>query len=122
MGGSSDGVRQDGETLSQMYIRFGREDQIPEPPEVADCVAHLVEWFFELSERRQPSMGGLTALTFQDIQAWDSLLDRQVRPEEIEFILELDRAFTGSARSKPASQSTKSPPTGLFGTSKRKGS
>lgn len=99
-----------------MYERFGKGDEVPERPEVPDCAAHVLGWFYELSSRRAPSMGGVSPLQFGDIAAWQALLGVQVLPEEVRMILAMDVAFrqaANEANSKPKPKEGQ-PPKGLF--------
>lgn len=106
-------MRHDGETMAEMYRRFGKGDEVPEQPEVPDCGAHVLQWFFELSSRRQPSMGGVSPLTFSDIAAWQNMLGIEVLVEEVRMILALDVAYrkaVNDAHQKSKSKPQEGPP------------
>lgn len=111
-------MRHDGETKAEMYRRFGKESEVPEAPEAPSCAAHVLQWFFELSSRRQPSMGGVSPLTFSDIAAWRDILGIEVLPEEVQMILALDVAYrkaVNDAHQKPKDKpQDRPPPKGFF--------
>lgn len=112
-GGSSDGVRLDGETLAQMYERFGRADEVPEPPHVPECVEHVVQWFFELSARRIPAAAGIAPLLFETVEAWIRLTGTIVTSDEVGMLMAMDTAYRSAANEKPEQ---KNPATsGMFG-------
>lgn len=118
MGGASDGIRFDGETLAELHERFGKGAEVPDPPDVPDCAVHVLRWFFELSNRRQPAFSGVSPLTFGDIAAWRDLLGVLVEPEEVRMLLDIDAAFRKavdengkSSKSKPQEAP---PPKGFF--------
>lgn len=57
-------------------------------------------------------MGGVSALLYESIEAWNRLLSRQATTEEIEILLALDIAYrngVGEISKKPAA-SGKPPP------------
>lgn len=110
-------MRHDGETKADMYRRFGKGDEVPEQQEVPDCGAHILQWFFELSNRRQPSMGGVSPLTFSDIAAWRDILGIEVLPGEVQMILALDVAYrkaVNDTHQKSKSKPQECPPTKGF--------
>lgn len=86
-------MRHEGETKAEMYQRFGQGGEVPEQPEVPECGAHVLRWFFDLSGRRQPAMAGVSPLTFSDIAAWRDLLGIEVLAVEVQMILALDVAY-----------------------------
>lgn len=97
MGGASGEVRRDGETKAQMFERFGQADKVPDEPEVPDCAAHIVNWFFELSNRRGAGMAGGLPITFEAISAWSALLQTWPTEDEVRMILAMDSAFLAAA-------------------------
>lgn len=106
-------MRHDGETMAEMFMRFGKGYEVPEQPEVPECGEHVLRWFFDLSGRRQPSMGGVSPLTFSDIAAWRDLRGIEVLPEEVQMILALDVAYrkaVNEAHQKPKSKPQEGPP------------
>lgn len=115
-GGPGDALRYPGETKSEYYERFNRHSKIPDEPETPDCIAHVLEWFFELSERRQPAFSGVSPITFNDIMAWNTLTEAQATPEEIKMLLAIDRAYCKHQAREETGPNETPPPTGFFGT------
>lgn len=116
--GSEDGLRHDGETLAEMYQRFGKGDEVPDEPEVPDCASHVLAWFFDLNRRRAPGFSGVSPLQFGDIEAWQRLTGTDATPAEIRMILAIDDAYRDEAARvhKPKKEpSEEPPPKGFFG-------
>lgn len=117
-GGSDDGLRRDGETLAEFYERFGKSDEVPDEPEVPECAAHVLGWFFDLSNRRASAFSGAGPITFADIGAWRDLTGTIVEPFEVRMILDMDSAFRSAvneAHSKAAKANEEPIPNGMFG-------
>lgn len=62
-------------------------------PRFPDAVAYLHGWFCELDAGRGHDMNGPSAITYQDIEAWARLTDRQPEPHEVAALMEIDRAY-----------------------------
>lgn len=114
MGGSKTEVRREGESKAEMFTRFGQDGQIPEEPEVPECVAHVWRWFFDLSSRRSAGMSGPAAITWGEISAWRDLCGIMTRPYEIDMLLSMDNAYRKALSSKDEQDTPQSPPKGMF--------
>lgn len=57
-------------------------------PEMPDIVAHVWEWFLQLSAARQQG-----ALSYSEIKAWSELTHTPITPFELELIKALDTEF-----------------------------
>lgn len=112
MGGAGNEVRRKGETKEQLFERFGQSEKVPPEPEVPDCVAHVVGWFFDLSARRGAGFAGPMAITFQDIAAWRELMDERPTPQEVQMLLAMDTAFMAALRADDEPKDD--PPTSVF--------
>lgn len=110
MGGASTEVRRKGETKAEMFERFGMDSKVPPDPQVPDEVAHVVGWFFELSNKRGSGMSGGLPLSWTDIAAWSELLNTYPTEEEVRMILAMDSAFL-TACNKDDDDLSEEPPT-----------
>lgn len=61
-----------------------------ESPPFPESLAYLWGWFLELERVRTYGMHGPDALTYQQIDAWARLTDRQPMPYEVDALLALD--------------------------------
>jgi hypothetical protein len=61
-----------------------------EGPPFPDVLDYLWEWHVELVRTRNVGMNGAEPLTYQAIDAWARLTDRQPLPHEVEALLQLD--------------------------------
>lgn len=99
--GVDDWVRKEGETLAEMYARFGKGDEVPEAPELPEFLEYLLEWFGQLSMRRLPAMSGISPITFTDIANWKMLLNVPVTECEVRVLLAMDDAYrTGAVENR----------------------
>lgn len=72
-------------------VRNGRKPQsVLDGPALPREVAYLWEWFGELECTRSANEVGLMPITYSEILAWSKLMDRNVRPHEVEALLMLD--------------------------------
>lgn len=79
------------ETRNEYLVRFGQHP-VPEPDYPA-VVSHVMQWFWELSSRRQYGASGPCPLTFTEIKAWLELTGTLIDPREVKMLLELDSAW-----------------------------
>ena len=79
------------ETRNEYHMRFGRPVE-PDPVYPA-VVSHVLEWFWELSAKRQYGAGGPSPLSFSDLKAWTGLTGTYVDPLEMKMILAMDSAW-----------------------------
>lgn len=100
-----------------MYERFGKQAEVPDEPEVPDCVSHVLEWFFDLSKRRTPGFSGVSPMTPSDIAAWRDLCGVLIEPFEVRMILDMDDAYRSVAneRKQKSKPTEEPPPKGFFG-------
>lgn len=99
---SSDGTTQ--RAHWEASARRGNPDALArlEGPRFPDALAYLHEWFVELSAARGEGVHGPAAITYQDIDAWARLMDRQPEPHEVAALTELDRAYRNGWRADTA--------------------
>jgi hypothetical protein len=62
-------------------------------PDIPAAVAHLWDWFCELSGARTGSSGGPNPIQFSEIEAWARLTGRALAPRDVQAIALLDQAF-----------------------------
>ena len=67
--------------------------QLEESLDIPFYIAHVWEWFWQISRGRSSGMSGANALTRQDIKAWKDLLEIQIRPVEVEILYEIDAVY-----------------------------
>lgn len=91
--GVADGLRKENETLAEFYERFGKGSEVPSPPEVPEFCNYLMNWFWRLSKRRQPSQGGISPITFADVGWFKELLGVPITPAEVGILLDMDDAY-----------------------------
>lgn len=92
-----------GEKLAHIEATTGRRPAELDGPPVPPQVTHILEWFFELSSARTGNGFGPNPLTWTDFDAWARLMNRVVRPWEIEMLRALDRCYLASV--KPVEES-----------------
>lgn len=63
--------------------------------EVPEAGEHVWDWFWGLSARRK---SGPEALTYAEVGDWQRLTGTQVRPEEVEMLMQMDNAFLAEVR------------------------
>ena len=83
---------ENGETRRQRNERF--EFTSPEL-QVPDGIAHVWDWFWQLSGRRH---SGPEALTFADVGEWSRLLRIEVLPEEVQMLMAMDDQYLRAVR------------------------
>ena len=83
---------ENGETRRQRNTKFGHPSPDYDAP---DAVAHVWEWFWDLSARRK---SGPEALTYAEIGEWQRLTGTAIRPEEVEMLMKMDDAFLADVR------------------------
>lgn len=88
---------ENGETRRERHKRFHQ----PDPPTASPPheVAHLWDWFWALSNRRQ---SGPEPLAFAEIEAWSRMTATPIRPEEVEMIAAMDDAYVSATREEQA--------------------
>jgi hypothetical protein len=64
--------------------------ELLEGPEIPEALADLAEWSRELARQRQYHMSGPQPLTYQEVEAWARLTDRQPAPHEVRALMLLD--------------------------------
>lgn len=62
-------------------------------PELPAEIAHVWDWFDELHSARTSNGFGPNALTYSEIEAWNRLTAREVRPFEVEAIKRIDDVY-----------------------------
>ena len=67
--------------------------QIEDNPEIPFYIEHIWVWFWQLSKGRTAGMSGANALSWQDIKAWNELLQIQIKPVEVEILYEMDSLY-----------------------------
>lgn len=105
-------IGSDGISRRERNSRFRIET--PEEPEIPDVVAHVWDYFHELSNRRQ---SGPEALTHSEVQSWSTLTGTPVSNDEVSMLLAMDDAYlraVSNEKSNPIKQATPSP-TGIQG-------
>lgn len=66
---------------------------MPEPPEIGDHYAHILEWFWDLSAARQSGFSGPNPLSLTDIANWSLLSGEIVTSDEVAIIRAMDAAY-----------------------------
>jgi hypothetical protein len=59
-------------------------------PPFPEVLRYLWEWHEELVRTRTVGMTGVDPLTYPTIDAWARLMDRELIPDEVEALLQLD--------------------------------
>ena len=80
-----------------------------EAPEFPEDLAYLWDWTLELHGRSGVSMAGLNPLTYQTLDAWARLLERDPMPHEVEALILLDSALR-PVEDKPEAEEVKETP------------
>jgi len=62
-------------------------------PEIPAALAHIWDWFCELSFSRTGHGAGPNPIAYSEIEAWAVLTGRQPAPRDVRAIGMLDRAF-----------------------------
>lgn len=58
---------------------------------------HLLEWYYELSSRRQVTMAGVQAISYQEIHAWMICTERRLSKFDVGVITHLDDIYRSEA-------------------------
>lgn len=80
------------ETRRQRNARFGQPSPVVVVPPAG---AHVWEWFWALSNRRK---SGPEALSFGEIGEWQRVTGTQIRPPEVEMLIQMDNAYLSAVR------------------------
>lgn len=62
-------------------------------PEIPAALAHLWEWFIELSAVRSGNGAGPNPIAFSEVEAWARLTGRLLTPRDVRAIAMLDQAY-----------------------------
>lgn len=62
-------------------------------PEIPAALAHLWDWFCELSAARSGNASGPNPIAYAEIAAWAGLTGRLVAPRDVRAIALLDQAL-----------------------------
>lgn len=71
---------------------------VEDPPDVPPEVDHVVEWFWELSNRRPEGMSGPRLIPWSDLQAWLALTPNYVERGEVDMLCAMDHAYVDQLR------------------------
>lgn len=76
----------------ELYDRFGKSDLVREadPPEEG---AHIWEWFWHLSSRRQQGFNGPQPMTYAEISAWSAGTGERLLREELAILIRMDARY-----------------------------
>lgn len=69
--------------------------------ELPEALAHVWEWFCELSNARAPGAFSLAPISYQDMEAWARLTGAQPTSAEVGLLRQLDDAFRVEMTPKP---------------------
>ena len=78
-------------------------------PEFPEELAYLWDWTLELHGRSGVNMAGLNPLSYETIDAWGRLTDRQPTPTEVEGLILLDTALRSEAKAEEPEPDTPTP-------------
>jgi|SRR6056297_1063877 len=67
--------------------------QLDDAPEIPFYIVHIWEWFWQINKGRSAGMSGPNPITWQDIVNWNKLLNKQIRPIEVEILYEIDSVY-----------------------------
>ncbi len=82
------------EHLEQVKRMTGREpEELRNPTEFPNLLSHIWSFFLELHRTRSQGFSGFNPISYQDIQAWATLKDYNIRPLDVGTIVELDNTF-----------------------------
>lgn len=93
----------DGETRAQRNARFGFHEKTPAIKPPRHC-AHVLQWFWELSEARAYGQSGPCRLSAAEISAWFALTGNIATREEIRIIQRIDAAYVAAVNAEIADQ------------------
>lgn len=62
-------------------------------PDIPAALAHLWEWFCELSGARSGNGGGPNPISYSEVMAWALLTGRAPAPQDVRAIMALDAVF-----------------------------
>jgi hypothetical protein len=98
------------EALAQGLIDFAIEAfkapaSAPVAAELPDALAHVWEWFCELSKARSANGHGLNPISFAEIDAWARVMQTGVTPWEAGLIRRLDAAVLPVLMTAPTTES-----------------
>lgn len=74
-------------------IYYSTLEQIEQVPEIPFYIEHVWEWFWQIHQGRSYGMSGANPLSWQDLDSWQNVLQKQVRPFEFELIKEIDAVY-----------------------------
>lgn len=75
---------------------------MPEPADIGDHFAHIVDWFWDLSTARQSGFSGPNPLSLTDIANWTALSGNLITPDEVSIIRAMDAAFLAAMAKEQA--------------------
>jgi len=68
-------------------------EQLDNIPEIPFYIEHIWAWFWQINKGRTSGMSGPNSLSWNDIKAWQELLQIQIRPIEVEILYEIDQVY-----------------------------
>jgi len=82
-----------GETRAERNARFEVPELTPPEPDVPWLFAHVWTWFWEISGQRKKGMDGAEPIGWNEISDWSRLTGNELRPEELQMLIDMDAAF-----------------------------
>ena len=81
------------ENLEQVKRQTGRTPPELETPRFPILLEPIWSAFISLSNSRNPSMSGVSPITFEQIKAWSDLTGNVLKPFDVELIKKLDLLY-----------------------------
>lgn len=69
-------------------------------PELPDCLAHVWQWFGDLSAARGGNGWGPNPIGYADVAAWAALTRRDPTAAEVDLLMALDRRYLAAVASR----------------------
>lgn len=87
-----------GGTVRDQYTKKGWARVPPEAQDLPlpEALAHVMDWFQELSSARGSTGFGMAPLSYQEIEAWARLRDVRPTPFEVQALKDVDMIYLAS--------------------------
>ena len=86
--------------LEQVEKQTGRTPEELLGPPLPDLVSHLWSAFIVLTSRRPVGMNGVSAIPFQEIEAWERKTGYYLEPWEIDILMLVDAEYVKEVNSR----------------------
>ena len=70
-------------------------------------LAHVLNWYYELSSRRLVTSAGAQAIQYQEMLAWMTCTGITLDPMEVELICQLDNVYRSETAEKSKEEAVK---------------